>query len=363
MTVHAPLTPTLDPIAALLESEERFRTMANGAPVLLWMADTSSLCVFFNQFWLEFTGRTQEQEYGNGWAEGVHAEDFQRCMDTYLTAFVERRSFTMEYRMRRADGEYRWIYDQGVPRFTPDGTFAGYIGSCIDITERRNAQESLHRLNLELKRRIHEREVMLREIHHRVKNNLQLVSSLLNMQVRQLHDGPSRSAIAECRSRVQSIALIHEDLYQSHDLAHIRFAAYGRTLATNVFHATGVSPVEITLEVDLADVALPVHYAIPCGLILNELITNAVKHAFPGRSGTIRVELTCLSEQRMRLSVSDDGIGLPAELDVLGTESLGLQIVVTMAEQIEAEMRIERDGGVRFHFTFDVPTTGDEHAG
>jgi PAS domain S-box-containing protein len=360
MTTIPSLTGELDPTAALLESEERFRTMANGAPVLLWMADTSSLCVFFNQFWLEFTGRTQAQEYGNGWAEGIHAEDFQRCMDTYLTEFVARRAFSMEYRLRRADGEYRWIYDQGVPRFAPDGTFAGYIGSCIDITERRNAQEALRRLNHELEQRVHEREVMLREIHHRVKNNLQLVASLLNMQVRQLQDGPSRSAVEECRSRVQSIALIHEDLYQSEDLAHIGFASYGRTLATNVFHATGVSPIEITLEVELADVSLPVHQAIPCGLILNELITNAVKHAFPGgRSGTIRVELVYLSTDRLRLSVGDDGIGLPAGLDVMSAESLGLQIVVTMAEQIDAQLRVDRSKGLCF--TFDIPVV-PEHA-
>jgi len=359
MTIQSPIAE-LDPTAALLESEERFRTMANGAPVLLWMADTSALCVFFNQFWLEFTGRTQEQEYGNGWAEGVHAEDFQACMHTYMTAFVARRSFSMEYRMRRADGEYRWIYDQGVPRFTPDGTFAGYIGSCIDITDRRNAQESMRRLNEELEQRIHEREVMLREIHHRVKNNLQLISSLLSMQVRQLDEGPSRSAIEECRSRVQSIAMIHEDLYQSKDLGHIRFGGYGRTLVTNAFHATGVSPIAIALEVDLADVSLPVHQAIPCGLILNELITNAVKHAFPGgRSGTIRVVLTNLPAARLRLSVSDDGVGLPAELDPLTTESLGLQIVVTMAEQIEAELRVERGHGLGFHFTFDAPAVPD----
>jgi PAS domain S-box-containing protein len=362
MTSRSPLAE-LDPTAALLESEERFRTMANGAPVLLWMADTSALCVFFNQFWLEFTGRTQEQEYGNGWAEGVHAEDFQGCMTTYMNAFVARRSFSMEYRMRRADGEYRWIYDQGVPRFTPDGTFAGYIGSCIDITDRRNAQEAMRRLNHELQQRIHEREVMLREIHHRVKNNLQLISSLLSMQVRQLGEGPSRSAIEECHSRVQSIAMIHEDLYQSDDLAHIRFGSYGRTLATNAFHATGVSPISIALEVELADVLLPVHHAIPCGLILNELITNAVKHAFPGgRSGTIRVVLARQPAGRLQLSVSDDGVGLPAELDPLTTESLGLQIVVTMAEQIEADLRIERDTGLGFHFTFDTPAVASDHA-
>ena len=127
----------------LRESEERFRTMADTAPVLLWMAGTDALCTFFNQRWLAFRGRTMEEELGTGWAQGVHAEDFQRCMTEYLDAFVARREFRMEYRLRRADGQYRWILDTGVPRYTPAGVFAGYIGSCIDVTELREAREGL----------------------------------------------------------------------------------------------------------------------------------------------------------------------------------------------------------------------------
>jgi PAS domain S-box-containing protein len=127
----------------LAESELRFRTMADSAPVMLWMSGTDSLCEFFNYTWLEFTGRTMQEEYGNGWAEGVHPEDFQRCMHTYLDSFVARLPFRMEYRLRRADGEYRWILDQGVPRYGPEGRFAGYIGSCVDITEQKELQSEL----------------------------------------------------------------------------------------------------------------------------------------------------------------------------------------------------------------------------
>jgi PAS domain S-box-containing protein len=135
---------------ALRESEERFRFMADTAPVLIWMADTDSLCIFFNKTWLDFTGRTLEQEMGNGYAEGVHPEDLQRCFEIYLSAFNARQSFCIEYRLRRADGEYRWILDNGIPRFTPSGDFAGYIGSCIDITERKSAEASLQQANEQL---------------------------------------------------------------------------------------------------------------------------------------------------------------------------------------------------------------------
>ena len=128
---------------ALRESEARFRLVANTAPVLIWMSDTDKLCTYFSVPWLEFTGRSIESELGNGWAEGVHPEDFKACLETYTKAFDRRERFSMEYRLRRHDGEYRWVLDIGVPRFNEDGSFAGFIGSCVDVTDRRAAQQAL----------------------------------------------------------------------------------------------------------------------------------------------------------------------------------------------------------------------------
>ena len=126
---------------ALSESEQRFSNMADTAPVLIWLSGSDRLCTFFNKQWLAFTGRTMEQELGNGWSDGVHTEDLERCLTTYTSAFKLRRSFEMEYRLRRADGNYRWVLDIGVPRFDSAGVFAGYVGSCIDITDRKQASE------------------------------------------------------------------------------------------------------------------------------------------------------------------------------------------------------------------------------
>jgi PAS domain S-box-containing protein len=125
------------------ETEARFRNMADASPVLLWMSRADGLCIFFNQTWLAFTGRTIEEEWGVGWAENVHFEDLEACMATYLEAFGARRVFEMEYRLRRKDGAYRWILDRGTPRYAPDGRFEGYIGSCVDITERRAHEADL----------------------------------------------------------------------------------------------------------------------------------------------------------------------------------------------------------------------------
>ncbi len=138
--------------AVLRESEARFRLVADSAPVMIWMSGTDKLCTYFNKPWLDFTGRSIDQELGNGWAEGVHPEDLQKCLTTYIQAFDRREAFRMEYRLRRHDGEFRWVSDIGVPRFSPDGSFAGYIGSCIDVTEQRRAQEQLHQAQADLAR-------------------------------------------------------------------------------------------------------------------------------------------------------------------------------------------------------------------
>lgn len=167
-----------------LESEIRFRTMADVAPVLLWMAGKDGLCEWFNQTWLLFTGRSLELEQGNGWAEGVHPEDFQSCMDTYLSAFVERKEFRMEYRLRRADGAFRWILDTGRPRFGTDGGFLGYIGSCIDISELREAHSVLQSLNEELDLRVRERTTELERANEELESFSYSVSHDLRAPLR-----------------------------------------------------------------------------------------------------------------------------------------------------------------------------------
>ncbi len=210
-------------------------------------------------------------------------------------------------------------------------------------------EERVRQRTAELSATLREREVLLQEIHHRVKNNLQVISSLINMQVRRLEDEASREALVECQSRVYTIALIHETLYESHDYCEMPFSDYVRSLASSVFHLAG-SPSSISLQLELAPVSLPVDRAIPCGLILNELIVNALKHAFPdGRRGTIRVELRDLGASRVALCVCDDGIGVR---DAPSGGELGLQLVHTLAQQIHADLSVKHAAGTAVELEF-----------
>ena len=168
---------------AIRESEERFRLVTNTAPVLIWMSGEDKLCTFFNDTWLEFTGQSLESQLGNGWAEGVHPDDLQKCLDIYTGAFDRRERFRMEYRLRRYDGAYRWIVDIGVPRFNPDRSFAGYIGSCIDVTESKLAEEALSSVSRRLiEAQEQERTRIARELHDDINQRIALLSIELGNQ-------------------------------------------------------------------------------------------------------------------------------------------------------------------------------------
>lgn len=331
--------------------EARFRLLADHAPVMLWMSGLDGLCDFFNSTWLSFTGRSLEQERGNGWAEGVHPDDFQDCMDRYLTAFVGRQAFRMEYRLRRSDGKYRWILDQGVPRHARDGGFEGFIGSCIDITEMRETAQAIQVRTNALSAALREREVLLSEIHHRVKNNLQLVSSMLALQARSA--GPeTKHALAEGQRRIDSIALVHEQLYGSRNLSAVNLARYAEALITELCRASGVAD-QVEVRLELVDVELVPERAIPCALVVSELVTNALKHAFPGdRRGVLTVRLERQPPSRLRLTVTDDGIGLGWNFPSEAPDSLGLDLVAIFAKQLDAELEVKREAGTCFVLTF-----------
>jgi two-component sensor histidine kinase/sensor domain CHASE-containing protein len=212
----------------------------------------------------------------------------------------------------------------------------------------------LARSNTELATALNAQEILMRELHHRVKNNLQVIASLFSLQARYIPDARSREIFEESRNRVFSIALAHEKLYRSKDLGRIDFSEYARNLVSHLHSNLGPSSA-ISVVTDIHEVTLPVETAIPCGLMINELVTNAFKHAFPaGRQGAIRVVLreVDVDPARWLVAVEDDGIGLPAQISLGKTDSLGLDLVSILATQIGAEVEVSRERGTSFRLTF-----------
>ncbi len=215
-----------------------------------------------------------------------------------------------------------------------------------DIRERRATEEKI-------KSSLQEKEVLLKEIHHRVKNNLQIITSLLDLQAEVIGDRATREKFRESRNRVRSMALIHERLYRAVDLASIDLAEYVQTLANFLFASYASANRAIALQTDIEPLSISVEHAVPCGLILNELITNALKYAFPqGGTGIIGVELKMLGEGRVMLRIWDNGVGLPPSVDPHQSETLGLTIVTTLARQLRGELSVQRGGGTEFTIAF-----------
>lgn len=232
-----------------------------------------------------------------------------------------------------------------VPLRDPLGQARGMVCVGRDITESKEAAEKIQAALVE-------KDVLLKEIHHRVKNNLQIISSLLNMQARKITDEKSRAIFLDSQNRVKSMALIHESLYQSTDLSQIDFDDYLRKLASHILRSYNLEADRIQLTFSGANLSMSVDAAVPCGLIINELISNSLKYAFPEqRKGEIRIALR-LTPQGYSLTCADNGVGLPPDFDITQTTSLGLKIVRTLTDQLNGELRIHTTNGTTFEILF-----------
>ena len=292
----------------LRESEERFRLVANQAPVFIWMSGTDKLRNFCNQCWLEFTGRTMEQELGEGWAAGVHPEDMLLCLQTYSAAFDARVDFELEYRLKRFDGKYRWIVDHGVPRFESDGVFCGYIGSCVDITDRKMSEESLEELSGRLlTAQEEERTRIARELHDDFSQRLALQSIALTQLWKKLPatEVEERAKVGELLKRTQEMSSDMHSL--SHQLHSSKLEHVGLVPALNGLCEEMTSKYRIQVEFTDREVSseIPKDIALCLFRIVQEALGNVVKHSHAQQA---QVELVGANNE-IRLRVVDAGVG------------------------------------------------------
>jgi PAS domain S-box-containing protein len=314
---------------AMRESEERFRLVSNTAPVLIWMAGTDKLCTYFNKPWLDFSGRSLSAELGNGWAQGVHAEDLQRCLETYTQAFDRREKFNMEYRLRRHDGEYRWVVDIGVPRFNADHSFAGYIGSCIDVTERKLAEEALSSVSSRLiQAQELERTRIARDLHDDINQRLALLAVALEELRADMPDssGEILGRMDHLQKHTSEIATDIQAL--SHELHSPKLEYLGIVVAMRGFCQEFGEKQKLEIDFKSHDLPSPVPSDVSLCLfrVLQEALHNAAKHS---RSPRFAVQVRGIPGE-IHLTVSDTGVGFDLAAAIKG-RGLGL---ISMQERV-----------------------------
>jgi PAS domain S-box-containing protein len=367
---------------ALRRSEARYRSLFEDSPISLWEEDWSKVKAYVddlrsrgvrdlasyledhpeevqrfpdwvkvldvNRASLQLYGAASKEELIAGLGQVLGPAAVSAHADSLLAIAEGRTHFEHEIVNHTLSGERKLmqVTVQVMPGY--EGTWEKVLVSLVDVTERELTEAALHAS-------LQEKEMLLREVHHRVKNTLQIVSSLLYLQSEKAGEGSARDVLQNSRNQVRSMALVHEKLYRSEDLARVDFGEYVGSLRTSLLQTYGTASRGIEVKVDVDAVLLDVDLATPCGLIINELVSNALKHAFTGREeGEVGIGFYADGDQYV-LTVRDDGIGLSEGVDLQEAQSLGLQVVGSLVEQLKGTVQVDRHAGSRFTITFPAP--------
>ncbi len=333
---------------ALMESEERYSLAVRAGRTGVWdlSLETGQFHTYGNlPSFLGLHSAELPNDLGE-LMELIHPDDRELIQQAFIDHREEKSELLKaEHRIIRRDGDSHWVLTQGRVVKNAEGEPVRLVGTTTDINEQKLAQEKL-------KASLGEKEVLLKEIYHRVKNNLQVISSLFDLQLDHIDDDKARAAIKTNQNRIGLMAIIHEQLYQSPDLSMISFPGYIRNLIMSLFESYGVDYDRVAFEVGGDDVYLSIDAAIPCGLIINELVTNSLKHAFPqGEKGVISIEISAIND-RYLLTVSDRGIGIPEHIDLRKSGGLGWQLINLLIDQLNGSIRRQSEKGASFRIEF-----------
>jgi PAS domain S-box-containing protein len=334
---------------ALRGSEEKYRSVYNNAPLGFVLWDKDCRISEWNEQAEATFGWSHDEAVGRNFFDLIIPEQgrphVEGIVKDLMSGRIERHIIHDNI---KKNGEPVWCEWNNAILRDNEGELVGVVSLALDITERKQAEEKIRAA-------LKEKEVLLKEIHHRVKNNLQVVSSLLYLQSTRTDDPGAASALRESRNRVKSMALIHERLYQSPNLASVDMGKYTRNLVSDLRRSLGFEDSSVRLTLTIEDIPLGVTEAIPCGLIINELVSNALKHAFPtGKEGEITIQLQRGNTNQITLTVSDNGIGFPEHVDFRQSLSLGLTLINSLVEQLNGTIELDRRGGTTFTITFNV---------
>jgi PAS domain S-box-containing protein len=332
---------------ALRESEKFLDNVVENIPNMIFVKNADDLS-------FKRVNKTGELYFGHPRDDLVGKSDYDFFPKNEADFFTEKDREVLqrgelldipEETIDTTDLGQRLLHTKKIPLLDEEGNPQYLLGIAEDITELKRAEN-------ELKESLRVKEALLREIHHRVKNNMQIISSLLNLQTGYVHEEETKNVLIDSQSRVKSMAMIHEKLYMSDDLSHVNFKEYAEKLVLDIFYTYGIQIGTIEPILNLEEIELNMETAIPLGLILNELIINSLKSAFPGdNTGTITVQLRAFNEKFI-LNVADDGIGFPENIDLKTIDSLGLQLVKTLVSQLDGEITLDRSHGTDFKITF-----------
>ena len=334
----------------LRKERDRSQNYLDIAGVMLVAIDKNQEVILINKKGCEILGYEQPEIIGQNWFDHFLPAEDRDAVKGVFDQLISGDAAPVDYfenRILNQTGELRLVAWHNTILKDETNHIIGTLSSGEDITDRKNAQE-------QIKASLQEKEILLKEIHHRVKNNLQVISSLLRLQADAAGEYPHTDLFRESRNRIQSMALIHEALYRSGRLSQVDFAEYLRRVLDRLWRSYGVDRKEIVLTIDVEAVSLDLEEAIPCGLIINELISNSLKYAFPsGGKGEIRVHLHSVDEDELLLIVGDNGVGLPADIDFKNTDTLGLHLVTILIEdQLHGRIDLDREGGAAYRMWF-----------
>jgi PAS domain S-box-containing protein len=341
----------------LLSGEDSFRRVVEWAPSAMVLVDAMGKIVLVNAETERVFGYPRSELVGRP-VDQLVPERFSENHASFRGGFIANPAprpmgSGRDLFARRADGS-EFPVEIGLNPIEAEGRVL-VLASIVDITERQRAQQRIENA-------LEEKTILLNELHHRVKNNLQMISSLLNLQAANSDDRHLREALDECQNRVRAMGLAHQLLYEHKDLSRIDLAEYLRRLSQlllSAYRASG-GRVALNMVVPPEPHYIGLEKAIPCGLAVNELVTNSFKHAFPGeRRGVITVALAALDGSRVMLSVGDDGVGLPPDFDLAAAKSLGLRLLPLLADQLHGTLSVDKGTGALFSLRFPIDDSSE----